>query len=256
MAKPPVSAAIDVRHTFPALAHAPVVETVVEWRAEPTVTVKIDEMRPRLEQLFKGYSIQPLRHLQTTIAASEHGVGVAEAVEQSGYRVVSADGHVVGQILPNGVAVSRLEPYAGWEEFLPRARPFLTAFVMAAQPTTYSRLGVRSISKIPLAVGKGVATFMKGVGRPWSDFGLESTSFFHQDAVRWPGTAYGVRLVRAMDPSEAGDLGVLFLDIDISLEETIPLDEADQRLEEMRFLKNRVFFSTVRNAEAHFGERR
>jgi glycosyltransferase involved in cell wall biosynthesis len=91
---------------------------------------------------------------------------------------------------------------------------------------------------------------------PWKDFGLESTSFFHQDTVRWPGTAYGVRLVRAMDPGEPGEVGILLLDIDISLEESVELGDADRRIAEMRFLKNRVFFSTVRNPKHRFGARR
>ena len=49
---------------------------------------------------------------------------------------------------------------------------------------------------------------------------------------------------------------MLFFDIDISLDEAVQLDEADRRIEEMRFLKNRVFFSTVKNAKKRFGTRR
>lgn len=254
MSKPRLSTAIDVGHKFAHLTRAPIVEAVIEWRAEPTVAITSDEMRPVLVERFAGCSIQPLRHLHATIAGDETGVQVSEQTQQTGFRIVSEDARVVCQIRSNCVAVSRLEPYEGWNEFLPRARPFLEVFLAQFNPTHYSRLGVRSISRISVDVAKDAANVAKGLARPWEDFGLESASFFQQDTLRWPGTAYGVRLVRAMDESsEPGDKGSLFLDIDVSLEETVPLDEADQRLEEMRFLKNRVFFSTVKKARTRFG---
>jgi hypothetical protein len=59
-----------------------------------------------------------------------------------------------------------------------------------------------------------------------------------------------------MEPGEPGDFPVLFLDVDISLEATVQLDGADWSMKEMRYLKNRVFFSTVRNAKKRFGVRR
>lgn len=256
MGKPLVSTQINVKHKFPTLEHAPVVEAVVEWRAEPTVTLAFAELRATLEQSFPDASIQPLRHVHATIAGGENGVQVSDTSEQTGCRIVCEDGRIVCQIRSNGVAVSRLEPYTGWDEFLPRAAPFLKLFLDHFKPTHYSRLGVRSISRITVDAGEGVADVIKGAARPWKDFGLVSTSLFHQDTLRWPGTAFGVRLVRAMEPGEPGDIRVLFLDIDISLEETVQLDEADHQIEEMRYLKNCVFFSTVKNAEKRFGVRR
>jgi hypothetical protein len=59
-----------------------------------------------------------------------------------------------------------------------------------------------------------------------------------------------------MDPGEPGEVGILLLDIDISLEEAVELVDAERRIAEMRFLKNRVFFSTVRNPKYRFGARR
>jgi uncharacterized protein (TIGR04255 family) len=256
VAKPLLSTAIDTGHQFPTLARAPIVEAVVEWRAEPTVTTASAELRPSLERSFPGYSIQPLRHVHATIAGDENGVQLSETSEQTGFRIVSDDERIVCQIRPNCLAVSRLEPYTGWDEFLPRAKPFLDVFLACFKPTHYSRLGVRSISKIAFGPGDAAGKVFKAVARPWKDFGLESTSFFHQDTVRWPGTAYSVRLVRAMEPGEPGDFPVLFLDVDISLEATVQLDGADWSMKEMRYLKNRVFFSTVRNAKKRFGVRR
>lgn len=253
MSKPRVSTAIDVAYEFDHLANAPIVEAVIEWRAEPTVVIAHDAMRPVLAQSFPSCSIQPLKLLHATIAGDETGVQVSEQTEQTGFRIVSEDARVVCQIRSNCVAVSRLEPYEGWNTFLPTARPFLQVFLAQFRPKHYSRLGVRFISRIAVEVAESAADVAKGLARPWEDFGLESTSFFQQDTLRWPGTAYAVRLVRALDErNEPGDKGSLFLDIDISLEEAVPLDEADQRLEEMRFLKNRIFFGTIKNACTRF----
>lgn len=256
MAKKLVSTDIDGGHRFPQLARPPVVEAVVEWRAEPTATMDSAELRVELERLFPDAAIQPLRHVHATIAEGESGVEVAETSEHTGFRVACEDGRIVCQIRSNGVAVSRLEPYTGWDDFLPKARPFLRVFLDHFKPNHYSRLGVRSISKFTVLTSEAVRDVTKGIATPWKDFGLESTSFFHQDTVRWPGTAFGVRLVRAMDPGEPGEVGILFLDIDISLEESVDLGDADRRIAEMRFLKNRVFFSTVRNPKHRFSARR
>jgi uncharacterized protein (TIGR04255 family) len=256
MSKKPLSTEIDVAIKFPPLARPPVVEAVVEWRAEPTTTVDSESLRAALGRAFPDAVIQPLRHLNATLADGEHGIHVSETATQTGFRIACEGARIVCQIRPNGVAVSRLEPYTGWDEFLPKAAPFLQLFLDHYKPTHYSRLGVRSISRITFAIGETVRDVAKGMASPWKDFGLESAAFFHQDTVRWPGTSYGVRLVRAMDPEEPGESGILFLDIDISLEDSVELGDADCRIAEMRFLKNRVFFSTVRNPRERFGVRR
>jgi uncharacterized protein (TIGR04255 family) len=247
MAKKLTSTVIDHEQEFPQLARPPIVEAVVEWRAEPTATIDFAELRVELERVFPDAAIQPLRHLHATLADGEHGIQVSETSTQAGFRIACEDGRIVCQMRSNGVAVSRLEPYTGWDDFLPKAQSFLRVFLNQFKPTHYSRLGVRSISKVTVLPGETVHNVMKGTATPWKDFGFESSSFFHQDAVRWPKTDYGVRLVRAMDPGEPGEGGVLFLDVDISLEEAVDLGEV---------LKNLVFFSTVRNPKKRFGVRR
>jgi len=255
MAKKLISTAIDIGYAFPTLKQAPVVEAVVEWRADGKANVDSSDLRAALEHSFPGASIQPLRHVHATFAERDGGVQVSETSEQTGFRVVCEDTRIVGQIRPSGVAVSRLEPYTGWDEFLPLARPFLAVFLEKFQPSHYSRLGVRSISRITVAAGEVASDVTKGSATPWKDFGLESAAFFHQDSLRWPGTDYVVRLVRARDPGEPGDDGILFLDIDISLEKRVEFEDTERLIAEMRFLKNRVFFSIVRNPKRRFGVR-
>lgn len=244
---------IDVAVEFPQLGRAPVVEAVVEWRGEPGVEMEPQALLAKLKDRFPDYKIQPIHDVEARIAGSEAGVEVAKRSQHTGYRLASEDGCIVCQLRLNAVAVSRLAPYTGWEKFLSVASKFRDAFVEWLAPRQFSRLGVRSINKIAVSPGKSLEKVVEGIPSPWKSFGLESSTFFHQDTILWPDSPYGVRLVRAMDVEGESKSRVLFIDIDITLEDSTPLEESDARMAEMRFLKNQVFFSTVRNAEKQFG---
>lgn len=244
---------IDVTEEFPHLKNAPVVEAVVEWRGEPGVEMEVEPLLDRLKERFPKYVIQPIHDVEARIAGTDSGVEVAKRSQHTGYRLVSEDGCIVCQLRRNAVAVSRLAPYMGWEGFLREAAAFRDVFIDWLAPRQFSRLGVRSINKIAVSPRKSIEKIVQGAPSPWKSFGLESSTFFHQDTILWPDSPYGVRLVRAMDVEGESKSKVLFIDIDITLEDSTSLEEADDRMAEMRFLKNRVFFSTVRDAEKQFG---
>ena len=60
--------------------------------------------------------------------------------------------------------------------------------------------------------------------------------------------------MRAMQPAaEASGCKLqLIIDIDVSTTVAVTLDEMDATLEQMRYIKNKVFFCYMKDAEQHF----
>ncbi|NBV45198.1 MAG: TIGR04255 family protein [Planctomycetia bacterium] len=246
------STAIDVTRTFPSLPNAPIVEAVIEWRADPTTHLDAEDLERRLASRFQNYDLAPIHDIEATLGGTEVNAEATRRSKHLGFRLTSPNRRVICQFRLNMVAVSRLAPYEGWESFFAEAKSFSEAFSEWCRPAGYSRLGVRSISKISLAADKKASSVTAGITNPWRDFGIESSSFFHQDTTSWPDSPYIVRLVRAMDVSAENSARTMYLDIDVSLPDPVELPDADSRLVDMRFLKNLVFFSILRDAEKRF----
>ncbi len=78
------------------------------------------------------------------------------------------------------------------------------------------------------------------------DLDLPFTGFFHQDMLIHPKYDYRINLIRTIQPTSTGTLN-LILDIDVFLEKSIADNNENimKHLEEMRFLKNSVFFNSI-----------
>jgi uncharacterized protein (TIGR04255 family) len=253
MAYPIHSAALDHGDEFPHLSRSPLVETVLEWRAEPIAQVSPENVKEFLAERFNGYSILRTHDVEATIAQGKEGLEVAEKSEHSGFRLASEDGRVVCLLRFNGVAVSRLAPYCGWSEFIMQARPFRDAFLEMFKSSHFSRLGVRSINRVTVPPNKSLRGILRGFSNPWDKIGLGASAFFHQDSLRTLDSDYGVRVVRAMDPAVDGEDRNFYVDIDVTYQGCVSPEESDERMAQMRSLKNRVFFHIVPNAVRRFG---
>ncbi|NJO85821.1 MAG: TIGR04255 family protein [Synechococcaceae cyanobacterium RM1_1_27] len=84
------------------------------------------------------------------------------------------------------------------------------------------------------------------------DLALSTEFFFHQDTYSVPGYPYAINWVRTIQPAGADPTNAqaLIVDIDVFTNKLLQLGQADQdtlsqRLQEMRWLKNKVFFSCM-----------
>jgi hypothetical protein len=83
---------------------------------------------------------------------------------------------------------------------------------------------------------------------------LRADSFFHQDTIPLKGYPYEVRLIRAMQPAaeKTGSKRVLIVDIDTSTTVAVSFDRLNHSLDEMRYIKNKVFFTYMKDADQRF----
>jgi uncharacterized protein (TIGR04255 family) len=242
---------IDLSEEFPALAHAPSIEAAIHWQAPASRTLNPETLREELAKRLPDYPIFQAQHgLEVSATGLPDGsTEIFQRTQWSGFRLQDAQSHHVAQFTTTGVVFSRLQPYEEWTSFQSEAIRFWDIFLELAQPTTLNRLGVRYINSIPLSNGEQPSVYLKTAPSLPPGIALSSESFFHQDMYRVPGYPYYVNWVRTIQVqgSDPLDGRALIVDIDVFTTDLLELNQGTlkQRLREMRWLKNKVFFSCI-----------
>jgi uncharacterized protein (TIGR04255 family) len=248
---------IEVEREFPHLPKAPIVEALIHWQASPSKSLDRKDLEKELRERFSGYLLHVQQQVEAALSASAEGVETHQRTRWGGFRLTSGDDKYVCQFLPNGVLFSRLAPYENWSRFVAEAQRFWAGFVELAAPVAIERMAVRFISQMELKEGETAADFVRDTTDLPESLGLRPDTFFRQDIMEVPDYPYRVRLARAIQGREPPIVprASLIVDIDVFTTQPTKVDKAaiDQRLKEMRFLKNFVFFNFVKNAEKRFG---
>ncbi|MDG2990094.1 TIGR04255 family protein [Candidatus Synechococcus calcipolaris G9] len=242
---------LNLNEEFPALKAAPSIEAVIHWQAHAGKKLEPEALQAELTQRLPDYPIlQPQQDIQLGAMATPDGFSEFFQQRQwSGFRLQDEQNRHVAQFTLNGVAFSRLEPYEDWDRFQTEALRFWHIFLELAEPTVIQRLGVRYINRIPLDDGEQPSHYLTTIPAPPSGVELTAESFFHQDTYPIPGYSYSINWVRTIQPAGADptDGRALIVDIDVFTQELLKLDQDTlaQGLQEMRWLKNKVFFSCI-----------
>ncbi|MFN0315886.1 MAG: TIGR04255 family protein [Burkholderiales bacterium] len=245
---------IDTSEAFSHLPHAPIVEAVIDIRARSLVVLEEAVLRPQLETKLAGYlfldSIQHFQiHHEARLQADAPVSQIVPEGSWTGLRFQSADKKQIAQFNRDGFVFSRLEPYESWEQLYKESMRLWSLYVELAHPIEIHRIGLRYINRIQLPSDdlrledylEPAPVTPKGLDVPFH-------GFLHQDTLAVPGHAYAINVTRTIQP--AGTPGMqgpgLILDIDAFTTQGFELDEGllVQRLLEMRWLKNKVFYGS------------
>jgi len=253
MTRPP-KFQIDLNEQFPTLQNAPIVEAVIQFNAPPTKHLEPAALRKLLEELCAGYTIGDQVQFEAGLTGLPSNLEVRQKTQWDGFRLTSEDGKHICQWKRNCLVVSRLKPYVSWPEFLLVAMPFWDLYRETFECQLIEGIGVRFISQIPLREGEKPSHFVQQVPLPLKGLGLRSESFFHQDTIPIGGYPFEVRLNRAMQPAaeSSGSKRQLIVDIDVSTTIAVTLAELETMLNQMRYIKNKVFFAYMKDAEQRF----
>lgn len=253
--KQPIHFQIDTARAFPKLLNAPIVEAVIQWQAVPTISFEEWTLSEELKRRFATFDCQALHEhqVEAEINGAQHGMEVRQRSQWNGFRLTSADKKYVCQFKPNTVIFSRLAPYEDWGRFVSAATPFWKTFLELAAPVAVDRIGVRFISQVKLKDNEDPSEYIVQSPSPLSNIGLSSETFFHKDSTEIQGYPYRLNLVRVIQPAQPPvTCRSLIVDIDIVTTDSMMLDSVEAKLPEMRYLKNLVFFSIMRDAETKF----
>ncbi len=244
---------IDVAESFQHLEHAPIVEAVIEIRTRVESPWEESALREQLKAKLPSYpkifSQSEFQH-ELKVKAGQPPEQLFHDLGWRGLRLQSADGRYIAQFNRDGFVFSRLQPYESWDQFKEEAVRLWNVHAELAKSLEVQRLGVRFINRITLPVGEvRLDDYLRVPPQPPGELDLQIMSFFHQDILLVGGHPYAINIVKTVQPPQGygSDGGGLILDIDVST--TKPFEQGtnaiDKHLAEMRWLKNKVFYSSL-----------
>lgn len=246
---------IDLEEKFPSLERAPIVEVVIQFHAPPSTPFDQQALKELLSRRFAEYKIQEQVQHETGVRGASGGhLEMHHRSEWDGYRLSSADDKYICQWRRNGLIFSRLQPYQQWNAMLSEAMAFWDAYVDAGRPEIVEGIGVRFISQIPLHLEESPSRYLRQATPPLQGLGLSAESCFYQDTIPIRSYPYEVRLIRAVQPAaeRTGSKRILIVDIDASSTTAVSFDDLGKSLDELRYIKNKVFFTIMKDAKKRF----
>ncbi len=242
--------AIDLSEDFPHLDRAPIVEAVIHWSARSEKTLRPEELQDHLKMRLPDYpNVQTQQELQLEAQIAPGSTAQSQHTQWHGFRLESADQRYIAQFTRNGFVFSRIRPYEDWSRFTEEAKRLWRLHVELAEPSEIERLGVRFINRlVPVEMDKLDEILTLPTRCPPS-LTLPIGEFLHRSRFAVPGHPYSLNVIQTTQPPAPPDTDALglILDIDVITTKTTDLDESalDARLSEMRWLKNKAFYSLL-----------
>jgi uncharacterized protein (TIGR04255 family) len=231
------------------LTRAPITEGLIDFRVEAPADVNVDRLLAAIADRGNfGYTAKG------PIVRSEFGFSLearqAHASSTSiGVRLHSPDERHVALLSIEGFTFSRLEPYQSWEDLLREARPLWEGYVQCLGPGSITRAATRYINNLRLPSTE-LEHFLHLAPRLPEGLPPAMSGFLQRYVLQDPQTEATVLLTEALPEASPGPPVPVILDVDAFRAMRFPMNEqaAWQYLEQLRVLKNRVFFKCLTEA--------
>lgn len=234
------------------LTNPPIQEAVMalELSGGQVSTDVLESIAKSLQQ--NGWSRNHLNHFSVIVGASE-SVQV-QAPHAVGYVVQSADSKTTFQLREGQIAVSHVAPYRGWEALKADANRALEAYVSLTRATAISSISVRYVNRLATAASGLEAIAEILVLPPMHPAGLEGgyvSDFLTKKVIKdIRGDIVANLTVGTIVAVPERPQHDLLLDIDVSRKCNLApnIDAAESNFNEIRAVKNILFFGAVTNA--------
>jgi uncharacterized protein (TIGR04255 family) len=244
---------ITVSDKFEHLPRAPIIEALIDFRADATDSWDLPSITAKLkEQLLDYPTVEVQNTWQTDLKIVPGQLTLTNQRDVAqGVQLKSADGHHVANFHPTGFTFSRLQPYEDWEHLRYEAFRLWPIYQTVAKPDKVQRIGLRYINRFEMPLGEAqFEDYINPHPTPPHGLKLPHSGFLHVDTLTTPGYPYLINMIQTIQPPQPpGSKGyVLILDIDVFTFQTMEAGDSNwlrDRLAEMRWLKNKVFFGSV-----------
>lgn len=241
---------IDTTKIFPTLTNPPVVECVVRWEIESAKEVERYELQQLVEKFFPECEIIDQFDKPFSLISRLRETTAESKFPWCGFIIKDKKRRLNIDWRPSGLMVSQSAPYEGWDKFSELAKTIWGEFRRIYDPSIIVGLGVRYLSSVTITQERGVAFYTNPPTNPFEDLGLDRSSYFAQDRVLIENVGYEVKLLRMLLDERTPPS--LIVDIDVTRKKTTPISGLDSALAEMRFIKNKIFFTIFPKAETQF----
>jgi uncharacterized protein (TIGR04255 family) len=229
---------------YETLPSAPITEAVLDIRVALPSDVVVADLLADLEREFADFPEKRERiqvHVDFTKKSSSKAIDALLLENEKMHTVVHCG--------PHGFAVSRMKPYPDWDTFSCLARDLWGRYRRIADPVRCSRLGLRYINHIDLAVNEDVSRTLKlflAVPQGAAPAGLSTLTATYVAA--FPEQDATARITLHLPPMEGNATqAVAVLDIDAFQQVDVAPDDAGvwEAFDKLRSVKNAVFFSSI-----------
>lgn len=235
------------------LSRAPIVEAVLDIWVRPIERAGLAGIAARVSPRFP--KVERRQEVQGQFGMTGGTAHASTKVDDIGFLYSSPDGLDLIQARFDGFSVNRLRPYRDWRTLESLAREYWAIYSDQTKPQEVIKLGLRYINQFPLPVvgPKGVITgldqFLEGT--PSASPGSTLESFVSRVVERSVSGASATITLAGIPPAGGtpGDLSVV-LDIQTERAGSWGPDAAEiwPVLAELREMKNRLFFSRIKEA--------
>jgi uncharacterized protein (TIGR04255 family) len=248
---------INTAEEFPNLSKAPITEAVIEIRAAATIELEEKMMREKLAPQLSDYpnpKAESSQIHQVQFGPGQHSRVAMQDLGWQGLTFTSPDQKQIVKFQKQLFSFSRLAPYPDWKTFKNEALRLWLLHRTLTSPLDIQRLGVRFINRIPLPndlIKKPVRIndYFRRFAIGIVGFKMSLVGFVHHEILAVPGDRYAMNIIKTIQPAgtQTTNEAALILDIDVyTVTPFAPNDEEiNSRLQEMDWLKNKVFFATI-----------
>lgn len=232
------------------LSRAPINEALIDIRIKSAGNAKLDVLRSIHESIRTDYpKSKERKRFEGFIELSDEQVkqeGAFKGID--GYLYSSEDDKQTVQARLDGFTFNRVKPYGKWEDLRDEAKKLWEVYERAIRPELITRVALRYINQleIPLPISD-FADYL--VSPPVVPQGLPQgvSSFLTRIVLKEPATDATVIIHQALESVLPSGIAPIILDIDVFRQITSGLEqnEAWTLLEQMRHVKNKVFFESV-----------
>jgi uncharacterized protein (TIGR04255 family) len=236
--------------SFLHLASSPIAESVVQWTARSSYGPQDLAWQSRFKELLPNFPVSFPTHSQSIETMIVEDGSTHQTVNRPwlGLRLESEDKKWIVQTDYQGVVLSRLRPYCGWDEFVSQGLKVWDAYRECAEPSEIQRLSVRSINVIEVNSFDAVRDYLQHPPECLDNADLPASGFMYQSLHRIPNHPYQVNVVRTIPPKNHDKIGTpaLIVDIDsMTSESHLKLDSSPNHLLALKWLKDKTFFSLI-----------
>lgn len=191
--------------------------------------------------------------LRTAFKGSFDTVGeqVAEQIGRRGLIFPETPNDEAVQVSEMGFSFSKLRPYTSWEHVRDSARRFWAIYRSVVDVEIVNRIGVRYINQFRLSSDQRVADRLTAPPPvPETDEPLEVTSTLSRLLIQDRKLAISARVFYVCSVDDSGTLVTIDVDAFKPGEFDPETDQMWQTLEELRRMKNRIFFGSITETAA------
>lgn len=239
------------------LTRAPIIEALIDVRVQQRAPLLPEQLLLLQERLSTSYPVhEPIQKIEAKFESHGGRFVPSDSVEEHfGWMFKDADGVQVAQFRTDGFTFNRLRPYTSWESLFPQAMELWSLYVDILKPEQVGRLAVRFINR--MADYDPIEAF--GLSEPPKlplALRVATREFLSRLVVLDEETEHSATVTIATDAELPKVRPALILDVDAFATRSYdPRGNAIARtLEELRRLKNKLFFGSITEETARLYE--